>query len=470
MVNFDPRAEVDALSQLISTIMNAMKAAGNDNDERQLAQMSEACKQLAGSLESVGDKYIDPAVQKGRKQWTGDSATHHQEMVDTYFDPAERQALVKSLGHVSEVLLMAKEATHETKRAFRELLKSILQAVAISVALSMFTGVMGRWAAWMARAKIAAQGASLAATILARLIWLLQKIAVPLRKLAELMKRSKALRKGLTLFKSQNWVLNGTQGMSFGKTALTSFRSYAKMFGLQMGAGQLMFVGLGRELKGQSFFAPFGLQYAQMVNSAAISSAFPWGRVGWDKAKKAYGAKALFAAGAMTGTGYTIVNDRLEGKTLGQMVKDIGKVAVLNGGWGALNGSALRKFGITGDFQVQLFNSTGAIIPGTALRNLPPPIGVPFKQTDPPPHIDHKKYPEPDTPPSMDRQPEGTATTAPRPSSHQVGAQESLSAIAKRVYGSERYWPEIYNANRDVIGSDPGALKPGMTLKLPKLK
>ncbi|MEU7828023.1 hypothetical protein [Nonomuraea sp. NPDC049129] len=466
----DLAAEGDALSQLITTIMNAMRAAGNDNDERQLAQMSEACKQLAASLDSVGDKNIDPAVQKGRKQWTGDAATHYQEMVDTYFDPAERKALVKSLGHVSEVLLMAKEATHETKRAFRELLKSILQALAISVALSMFTGVMGRYAAWVARAKIAAQGAGLAATILARLIWFLKKVAVPLRKLAELMKRSKALRRGLTVFKSQNWVLNGTQGMSFGKTALTSFKSYAKMFGLQLGAGQFMFVGLGRELKGQSFFAPFGLQYAQMVNSAAISSAFPWGRVGWDKAKKAYGAKALFAAGAMTGTGYTIINDRLEGKTLGQMVKDIGKVAVLNGGWGALNGAALKKIGITGDFQVQLFNSTGAIIPGTALRNLPPPIGVPFKQTEPPAHIDHKKYPEPDTPPLMDYRPQDPTTTAPQASSHQVGGEETLAGIAKRVYGSERYWPQLYEANRDVIGPDPGVLKPGTPLKLPKLK
>ena len=209
------------------------------------------------------------------------------------------------------------------------------------------------------------------------------------------MKRSKALRKGLTVFKSENWVLNGTQGLSFGKTALASWRSYSKMFVLQLGAGQLMFVGLGRKIKGQSFFAPFGLQYAEMVNSAAISSSFPWGRVGWEKAKKAYGAKALFAAGAMTGTGYTIVNDRLEGKSLTQMVKDVGKVAVLNGGWGALNGAALGKFGITGDFKVQLFNSTGAIIPGTAIRNLPPPIGVPFKQVVPPAHIDHEKYPSP---------------------------------------------------------------------------
>ncbi len=38
-----------------------------------------------------------------------------------------------------------------------------------------------------------------------------------------------------------------------------------------------------------------------------------------------------------------------------------------------------------------------------------------------------------------------------------------LSAIAQRFYGdgSEAAWRRIYDANRDVIGSDPNRIEPG---------
>ena len=44
-----------------------------------------------------------------------------------------------------------------------------------------------------------------------------------------------------------------------------------------------------------------------------------------------------------------------------------------------------------------------------------------------------------------------------------------LSAIAQRFYGdgSEAGWRKIYDANRDVIGSDPAKIEPGMVLTIP---
>lgn len=44
-----------------------------------------------------------------------------------------------------------------------------------------------------------------------------------------------------------------------------------------------------------------------------------------------------------------------------------------------------------------------------------------------------------------------------------------LSAIAQRFYGdgSDAAWGRIYDANRDVIGSDPNQIEPGMVLRIP---
>ena len=54
------------------------------------------------------------------------------------------------------------------------------------------------------------------------------------------------------------------------------------------------------------------------------------------------------------------------------------------------------------------------------------------------------------------------------PNQHRVEQGETLSSIAKQSLGSEARWEQLYDLNRDQIGSDPGALKLGMVLKLPQ--
>ncbi len=49
-----------------------------------------------------------------------------------------------------------------------------------------------------------------------------------------------------------------------------------------------------------------------------------------------------------------------------------------------------------------------------------------------------------------------------------VGAGDVLGTISQKVYGSASKWRKIYDANRDVIGSDPNQLKPGMMLRIPQ--
>jgi nucleoid-associated protein YgaU len=50
---------------------------------------------------------------------------------------------------------------------------------------------------------------------------------------------------------------------------------------------------------------------------------------------------------------------------------------------------------------------------------------------------------------------------------HTVAAGETLSHIALKHYGKANEWRELYELNKDVIGDDPGKIKPGMELIIP---
>jgi nucleoid-associated protein YgaU len=44
---------------------------------------------------------------------------------------------------------------------------------------------------------------------------------------------------------------------------------------------------------------------------------------------------------------------------------------------------------------------------------------------------------------------------------------DTLRTIALQQYGDAALWQRVYQANRDVIGPDPNALRPGMRLRIP---
>jgi len=62
--------------------------------------------------------------------------------------------------------------------------------------------------------------------------------------------------------------------------------------------------------------------------------------------------------------------------------------------------------------------------------------------------------------------------TAPEPEEetefYTVKSGDSLSKIAKRYYGNAMKYPEIFEANREVI-KDPNLIYPGQVLRIPKL-
>lgn len=54
---------------------------------------------------------------------------------------------------------------------------------------------------------------------------------------------------------------------------------------------------------------------------------------------------------------------------------------------------------------------------------------------------------------------------------HTLKADETLSHLALKYYGSayEPYWRVIYEANKELIGENPGRVRPGMVIKIPVL-
>lgn len=63
---------------------------------------------------------------------------------------------------------------------------------------------------------------------------------------------------------------------------------------------------------------------------------------------------------------------------------------------------------------------------------------------------------------------EGSSSTAPAPAdrTYTVVKGDSLSRIAKQVYGSASQWKKIFEANQDTI-KNPDLIYPGQVIKLP---
>ena len=52
-------------------------------------------------------------------------------------------------------------------------------------------------------------------------------------------------------------------------------------------------------------------------------------------------------------------------------------------------------------------------------------------------------------------------------SNYTVQQGDTLSSIAQQAYGDGNKWQIIYDANKQVIGSDPNLLRPGEVLYIP---
>jgi nucleoid-associated protein YgaU len=60
----------------------------------------------------------------------------------------------------------------------------------------------------------------------------------------------------------------------------------------------------------------------------------------------------------------------------------------------------------------------------------------------------------------------GSSSTATK--TYEVKSGDSLSKIAKQEYGDAGKWPQIFEANKDIL-KDPNKIYPGQKLKIPPL-
>lgn len=73
----------------------------------------------------------------------------------------------------------------------------------------------------------------------------------------------------------------------------------------------------------------------------------------------------------------------------------------------------------------------------------------------------------PSAAPAASPRPTATAN-APKPTeTYEVQEGDTLGTIAKRFYGDSGKWRAIFDANKDVIGDNPDAIRIGTKLKIP---
>lgn len=60
----------------------------------------------------------------------------------------------------------------------------------------------------------------------------------------------------------------------------------------------------------------------------------------------------------------------------------------------------------------------------------------------------------------------GASTAAAAAQTYTVVSGDSLSKIAKKLYGDANRWHDLFNANRDQL-DNPDLIKPGQVLKIP---
>jgi nucleoid-associated protein YgaU len=68
--------------------------------------------------------------------------------------------------------------------------------------------------------------------------------------------------------------------------------------------------------------------------------------------------------------------------------------------------------------------------------------------------------------PPPERKP--AAGDAPAPRTYTVVSGDSLSKIAKKLYGDANKWKVIFEANRNII-KNPDKIRPGQVLEIPEL-
>ncbi|WP_214320864.1 hypothetical protein [Nonomuraea sediminis] len=162
-------------------LWRCLTTLGSDEDERKLRDMAEAAGVLADDIDKVGPT-VEKSTGKLRKAWHGDARAEFDEWLKIRrLDPEARKDLAGRCRLAQTTLVAAADATKETKRQFRLLLKVAVEVILQGIALSAVMGGIAVW--WVRAAPVLTRLVGQAPRILGILVAFLARVARLLSKL-----------------------------------------------------------------------------------------------------------------------------------------------------------------------------------------------------------------------------------------------------------------------------------------------
>ncbi|MEU8247307.1 hypothetical protein [Nonomuraea sp. NPDC048916] len=306
--------------QLLETLFNAIRRIGNDEDVHRLRTMAEACRRMQSALKEANGEIAQAEDLLGT--WQGNSATEFKENYGRLLDPEFRLQAIAQLGEASTILENAADVSVSTQRAMAELVKSLLTAIAMAVAISSVTAGLGSLAAWARTAKTTSEVAFAAATTLGRLQLIFRTLSGLLRTLTITVGRSRVVR-GLG-------TKVGNERQTFLQMARGSWKSYWQLYRWGL-FGNFAINAAANPFRGRHPLDRSLLSIAEGSNSATVS-----GMLGGTSGISALAAmkpwKRNLIQGAAAGSTSTFWNDRVENKSWEQTGKDVVIATILASG------------------------------------------------------------------------------------------------------------------------------------------
>ncbi|MEV0196939.1 hypothetical protein [Nonomuraea sp. NPDC050691] len=464
-VDFGSILNPEPLIATIKAMWHAIPAVvGADDSEQRLRDAANAHERMAEKLGKIfavldtraqgqSDGYMDRIV----KEWKGKAADEFRKVWGEVVKQENRQAVATSATGIASILRAVADAAAMTRKALIELLKAAAIWAGFFMAL--------RWAARMWGGVLAAQFATYAAylrttrlvgmavQVLIRFMSMLRTCALALRNLpvvGRLLRMPGAAKLGslkatATLSRTEVELAKFTKYAGYAeRVGKTSFSSFAKTSGWVY-TGVVGSQMLSQGMQGNSIFNLDPLTFAQaarITTGATLAATFA-PLTGLSTKGFASGGTAGSFTAPLTKSGQAVVES---GEAFG------GFVAMRNPAYEALK----KKLPTIGGGRGNGHKTFWQAIPTAVFR-----VWRPLHTTEKPEEL--PQWQQPST---------GAHTMAqpPRDQVDKVGywpVNGSLYDIAQKVYGDPERWREIYAANRDLIGPDPGKLKPGQILRIP---
>ncbi|MFI7635632.1 hypothetical protein [Nonomuraea sp. NPDC049400] len=252
--------DLTPLRDLVINLIAAVSNLGDASDEQRLKDAAQAHRQLARDLDMLR---IDP-VMNALKEWRGAAANEFRRHWRKVADTKVLDDVIEGSEKVAEVLEQAAYAAHQTREAVIEIIRAVLEAIAIGYALSMVSAWFSAIAQYKRAMEVAWQG-----------VTLLEKLGLMMRSLrlalSALPKISRLARLGRLNVAPRGLAGKGAEfDKIFTQKFLTNLATFKKTWKIAFGPAVIGTEMLGQGLSGNSIF---NLNLTSFAQAARISTA-----------------------------------------------------------------------------------------------------------------------------------------------------------------------------------------------------